>query len=342
MDKQELLARFPFPRVIDNTMYEEWKTCPHKFFRGTVQGLRLSEMGEPGTTPTQHKSIHLHFGACIAKGLEVTRKEYFEGAGHNEAVACGGAGKVMAAWDAEGAIPAPRTRTEEAKTLDNCLLAHAGYFREWDLDDPMQQIMVVDGKPLVELSGARPIPGSKHPLTGEPILYAGRFDCTVLDRLGQPIGLDDKTTGGSVETDSWQQQWTLRGQFTGYTWLANGWGYPMEQFLIHGIQVLKTKMHYAECLEVRPWWQVERWLAQLQADLRTMTDQYAIFVGNAPQPYNPTALEGPHPFGQRFGDACHHFNTQCQYARLCQEPNPDDFLDHYVVSRWDPLRVSVD
>jgi len=330
--RDELLALYPFPRVIDNTMYEQWKTCPHKFFRQTVQGLQVADQGEPGTAPFVKPSIHLHFGSCMARGLEVTRREYCEGAGYSEALSLG-AEAIIKAWDSAGELPSPRTRTEEAKTLDNCILAHSGYFREWDLDDPMQQTMIVDGKPLVELSGARPIPSSKHPVTGEPILYAGRFDA-IVDRLGQPIGLDDKTTGGSVDSESWQQQWNLRGQFTGYIWLAEAWGYRIEQFLVHGIQVLKTKINYAEALQVRSWWAVERWLHQLQADVREMCAQYYYFL-NFQQPEDHQQFA--HPFGQRFGEACHHFNQPCAFATLCQEPNPEDFLDRYVVSRWDPL-----
>ena len=348
MDKDELLAQFPFPRVIDNTMYEQWKACPHSFFRRTIQGLQLAELGEPGTPPTIRKGIHTHFGSCLAKALEVTRREYHEGAGHGEALAAG-AQALIAKWDADGPIPSPRTRTEEAKTLDACVLAHAGYFREWDLDDPMQQIMVIDDRPLIELSGARDIPGSSHPVTGEPILYAGRFDA-VLDRFGTAIGLDDKTTGASVEGEAWQNNWTLRGQFTGYVWLANSWGYQMEQFLVHGVQVLKTTCKYAECLEVRPWWMVESWLRQLKDDLGMMCLQYNEFierlVGNPDRGGEASggeaaldlSLDLAHPFGQRFGDACHHYNQRCQFTRLCSEPNPQDFLDAYIVERWDPLK----
>lgn len=333
---QTTTPAFSFPRVIDNTMYEDWRQCPHKFFRARCQGLTLAEQGEPGEPLTPRRNIHTHFGSALAKGLEVTRVEYHSGAGHSEALACG-AEAILKYWDGQGPLPAPRTRTEEAKTLDNCLLAHVGYFREWDLDDPLQQVMVIDDRPLVELSGARPIPGSVNPDTGEPILYAGRFDA-VLDR-GQPVGLDDKTTGGHVEGEAWQGSWSLRSQFTGYIWLAEAWGYSMEQFVIHGVQVLKTKCNFAECLEVRPWWMVERWLAQLEADVETMCEQYIRFAGLVAANKDAVDEVRPHPFGQRYGDACHHYNTQCQFTSLCVEPTPSAFLDKYIVQHWDPLRV---
>lgn len=333
-----ILAQYPFPQVIDNTMMDDWKTCPHKFFRAHVQGLRLGvSVGEPGEARVIfRKSILLHFGRAIARGLEVTRKEYYGGAGEMEAIARGGQA-IMALWDAEPDLPEPRTKTEEVKTLDTCLLAHTLYHREWPLDDPSYQFWTVGDNPLVENSGARPIPNTSHPLTGDPLLYAGRFD-GVVDR-GAPIGLDDKTTGGRVQGDAWASQWKLRGQFTGYCWLAHSWGYPIEYFLIHGIQPLKTKCNFGEALESRPRWMIERWEAQLIHDVNQMISQYKRFITD---PLFDREEPFSHPFSQRYNDACHHYNSPCAYLPLCTEPRPEDFEDGYVVQRWDPLERRVE
>ena len=325
-----------FPRVIDNTMYERWKTCPHSFFRADIQGLRLAELGEPGEAPRIRKSIHLHFGSVFAAGLEATRRCWSAGAGETEALA-EGATTITRLWEAETDLPAPHTRTEEAKTLQSCLLAHVGYFREWPLDDERQQVYQNQGMPCIELSGARPIPGTRHPDTGEPILYAGRFDA-VLDRAGQPWGLDDKTTGSHVEGESWARQWRLRGQFTGYCWLAQIWDLNIEWFIIHGIQLTgNTKpgapiARFREVTEIRPSWMVERWLAQLQADVSLMCQQWDILWKRGTDAV-------PHPFSQAYGHACYDFNSPCQFQTLCGEPRPELFLDDYVVDRWDPLAI---
>lgn len=325
-----LLHQYPFPSAIDNTMRDDWWACPHLFFRRHIQGLRVAETHEPGSEPTPHKSIHLHFGGALAAGLEETRKVYHETGSENEALHMGGVA-ILRAWG-DSPIPTPRTRTEEAKTLEGCVLAHHGYFREWPLDDPMQQPHVVEGRPLVEFSGALPIPDCLHPTTGQPVLYVGRFD-SILNRFGNLWGLDDKSTGSNVESDSWRSQWSIRSQFTGYCWLAQGWGYPVNSFLIHGIQVLKTKCNYAEAMTERPRWMVDRWLAQLKADVGKMIKQYSLFL----------AAQGdlqPHPFPQALGNACHHFNTPCAFLRdICLQPCPEDWLDQFVVERWDPLRV---
>jgi len=320
-----------FPSVIDNTMYERWKACPHQFWRADIQGLRLAEPGAPGEEPRIRKSIHLHFGSVLAAGLEATRRAWHAHPNYDEALAVG-ADTIVRYWDAETDLPEPHTFTEEAKTLAACLLALQGYFREWPLDDPNQQVYVLDSGPLVEQSGARAIPGSVHPDTGEPILYAGRFDA-ILNRAGQPWGLDDKTTGSAVTSEAWPRQWRLRGQFTGYCWLAQGWGHSVEWFLIHGIQILKASCKYAEAVEVRPRWMVDRWLHQLQADVASMVHQYKQ-LSRAEGP-----AESPHPYAQAYGHACFDYNSPCQFQTLCAEPRPELFLDDYVVGRWDPLAV---
>jgi hypothetical protein len=328
------IEAFPFPAVLDNTMREDWLRCPHYFFRRHIQGLRATQLIDG--TETLPVSIHLHFGGCLARGLEVTRRAWVsDGLGEEQSLKAG-AEALLIAWGAAD-MPAPTTRNEEAKSLDNCLLAHDAYFREWPLDDPMQQLGVAEGEPLVEFCGAIPIPGCFHPVSGDPLLYAGRFD-GILNR-GALWGLDDKTTGSSVASPGWRSQWKLNGQFTGYTWIAQEWGYSLAGFLIHGIQILKTDIRFAEVIAPRPRWMVETWLKQLQRDVRAMADSYSILRMQAEDEERANA----HAFTQALGHACVHFNAPCSYLEdLCGQPNPDDWLDKFTVERWNPLRRAVD
>ena len=336
------LAAHPFPAVIDNTMRQAWHTCPHYFFRSQVQGLRRRDIGEPGSEVIQPiQSIHLHFGAALARGLEVTRRRWFEGEPEPLALAAG-AEALITAWGIADP-PAPTNRNEENKTLENCLHAHTGYFREFALDDPEHEIASISGEPLVEFSGALPIPACHHPITGEPILYAGRFDAICL-RQGKLWGLDDKSTGSNIDSASWRSQWTLSGQFTGYCWLAEGWGHRLDGFLVHGIQVLKDRTKYAEAISPRPRYLIDAWLRQLSTDVNTMCDQYSRFIAGhqVREDYSiPSAIA--HPFSRAYGSACHAYNHPCAYLEdLCAQPNPEDWLDNFVVERWDPLRRSIE
>lgn len=335
MNNAILLEQYPFPPVIDNTMREDWLRCPHNFFRRHVQGLRLVQLGAPGELAEVPKSIHLHFGGALARGLEVTRRAWVaDGVSEQQALQAG-AEALMRAWG-DDIMPEPVTQSERNKTLQSCLLAHAGYFREWPLDDPMQQVAVREGEPLVESNGALPIPGCYHPVTGEPLLYAGRFDA-ILNR-GKHWGLDDKTTGSSVDSEGWRKQWQLNGQFTGYTWLAREWGYGLDGFLVHGIQILKASLKFAEIVAPRPKWQVEQWLRQLQTDVQTMCLSYSQFINST---WDETL--DAHPYSQVLGHACVAFNKPCAYLDdLCGQPNPDDWLHRFTVQRWDPLHRSVE
>src|SRR5262249_39681551 len=147
------------------------------------------------------------------------------------------------------------------------------YFAEWPLDDDPMRIYVYEGKPCVEFSGAVPIPGSRHPDTGEPILYGGRFDMIGAFERGA-WGLDDKTTSVDPNNDSWRNQWRLRGQFTGYTWIAQQYGLPLRGFMVRGIAPLATSIRTGFSLVPRPQWMVDEWVAQLRMNAAAMVDQY--------------------------------------------------------------------
>src|SRR5215469_5612812 len=169
MSRDNLISTYPFPMVIDNTMREDWWKCHHYFFRRHIHGIRPTVLDE-NLEPTTSKSIDLVFGGVLAKGIEVTRKSYANGEGKGDSIVLG-ASALVKAWMEEEPLPPPMSRGQEAKTLDNALMCHAGYWTEWPLDDPMQQVASINGKAMIEFSGACPIPNCYHPITGEQLLY---------------------------------------------------------------------------------------------------------------------------------------------------------------------------
>jgi hypothetical protein len=302
-------------------MRSDWLKCGHSFFRRHVLGL-----ARPGV------SVHLHFGACIARGLEVARRTYFETRDTSDALH-NGCEAVIHAW---GDFEAPDnlTRTAAAKTLSAALATLQAYFREWPLDEDPIQIHVHAGHPCIEYSGALPIPGSRHPDTGEPILYAGRFDL-IGDYQHSVWGLDDKTTGSDPNSDFWRNQWKLRSQFTGYVWLAREYGVTLKGFIVRGMGVMKTDIKLGWALAPRPEWMIDAWLAQLQDDTEKMCQQYNNLNDNLSILPSTRYLHG-HPFPQAFDTACADFGG-CTFLDLCSSADPDAWLDTFEVRRWDPL-----
>lgn len=311
-----------FPRVIDATMRSEWNTCDHLFFRRHCQGLVSNEQ----------TGVDLHYGACLAKGLEVTRRKWFNGTNQSVAV-CDGADALLKQWGAYEFNP--RTKNQEQKSLDNCLLALADYFKQWPLDYDPIKIHVHEGEPCIEFSGAREIPNTEHPDTGEPVVYSGRFDL-IGDYEGSNWGLDDKTGPTSTTPDKWR----LRGQFTGYCWLAQEYGLPLTGFLVREIQPLTNSIKFNQVITPRPRWMIDAWLRQLQADVYQMTlvwhkyKHWEESIGRSPY---PDAVAHPHPFGQDFDNGCMAFNKACQFMPLCSSPEPEKWLNSYRVDRWNPL-----
>lgn len=316
-DQPQTEASIHFPRVLDATMLSDWRKCPHAFFRRHCQGL---------TRP--RTNVHLHFGGVIARALEVARRTYYETSDAGDALhnACEAA---IAEWGDFEPPPHP-TRTEANKTLSSCLAALQAYLREWPLDDDLISIHVHDGSPCIEWSGAAPIPGSRHPETGEPLLYAGRFDL-IGDYQRSAWGLDDKTTGVDPNSDSWRNQWRLRSQFTGYTWLAAQYGVKLDGFIIRGVGVLQASIRLGWCLTPRPPWAVTRWLKQVIYDTQMMCSQYDYLQG-----YLPSHSALAHPFSQRLDSACADFGG-CSYLDLCSAEHPEDWTSNYEVAFWNPL-----
>lgn len=309
-----------FPRVIDNTMYSDWRSCPHRFWRRHLQGLTR------GRT-----SVHLHFGACFASALEAGRLSWHDGNTDYVKDACE---TFISSWG-NFEIPDSSTQSERNKSLGAGLLAVQGYFREWPLGSDDFPLHIIDGKPAVEFSGAAPIPGTRHPETGEPIIYCGRFDAIGSQGLTL-LGLDDKTTSSLGE--HWRNQWKLRSQFTGYVWLASQYGLKLDGFRIRGTAILKASTQFDWIDVPRPPWLVDRWLGTLQHDVMTMVRQYTSLKETESYGQLDSVLvpSSSHPFPQNFDHACSDFSG-CEFLDLCTSRDPDTWLTEYQVDRWTPL-----
>lgn len=289
-----------FPRVIDSSMRAEFVNCPMRFKYAYLENLRRKA-----------SNIHLHFGGCFARGLEVFRKEFYtKGKDYSHSLASG-AEAIIKAW---GDFESPEGAN---KSLGTCLVALESYFHEYPPEsDAVQPLEIADGH-AIEVSFALPIPGIVHPETGEPLLYGGRFD--MLARFAGSIYVNDEKTTSQLGS-GWASKWRMRAQLTGYFWGARSFGYAVSGVIVRGVCILKRDITHAMVIEQRMDWEVDRWLTQLQRDVKRMIACWK---------------EGY--FDYSLDDGCISYSG-CPYLTLCTTPDPTPWKEtHYYTYKWDPL-----
>lgn len=299
--------RPPFPAYVDSSMMASFRSCPKSFEYGYLRHLHHTET-----------SIHLVAGGAFAKGLEVTRLKFYTGESDEPTAILAGQRAAIKQWGENDLF------LDHNKTLSNVLLAIESYFDRYPMqEDCVQPFRGADGKPAVEFSFANEIPGApNHPVTGEPILYVGRFD--LLGEFNSALfAVDEKTTGSLGPT--WLKQWDLRSQFTGYCWAAKEYGFPVVGAIVRGTSFLKSRFDHAEVITYRPDFFIERWLHQLSRDLQRMINCWE-------EGYFDLSLDS----------ACTSYGG-CEYRELCDKMEPEKWIPiNFVERRWDPLAKEED
>jgi len=290
----------PFPSVIDSTSLAAWKACPQKYLREHLQHWK-----------PKSPSVHLHAGAAYAQGLEVARRSFYEeGKGKEMSEALG----LEALLLAYGAFQCP---ADSAKSLERMLGALEFYFERYPLgEDPAVPLLLPNGKRAIEFSFAIPL-DFRHPVTGDPLLYAGRCD-ELVEFAGGIYNLDDKTT--SSLGASWSSQWSMRGQFIGYCWAAQKSGIPVSGTIVRGVSILKTKYDTAQALVNFSPLLIERWEAGLYKFLRDL------LVAWEREEYTYNLSESCNAYGG------------CPFTRICSSPDPEAWLEMGFERReWSPI-----
>jgi hypothetical protein len=334
-----------FPDYIDNTTREAAAICMMKAKRSFIDEIA-----------PEAKSVHLHAGAAMAKGLEIARRAYFEqGLSIEQSITAG----VDALIEAYGDFQPPPA---SYKTADNMANALRYYFKVFPLGmDGIDPILLPSGKRALECRFKVPIPDLVHPDHGGPIYYVGRPD--MIPSYNGMIAIEDDKTASSLG-ESWRKQWDLDSQSTGYVWaMQEQFGITTETVLIRGISILSPKYNDVpisaaeyesavdagqvynktdkrgatryyrreydintsfgrdQALVYRPAWMVDRWLRQLKRDLSRLIHAYL----NDEWDY---ALHK---------SACAAYGG-CPYKLLCESPQPEKWIPvHYVHRKWDPL-----
>lgn len=294
-----------FPPVVDNTIVETFFACEGKM------DMQYVDHWAP------QSNHHLHAGGAFAKGVERTRKAYhIEGLPSDEAIAAG----MLTAWQAYGThIPPPNSN----KTFQAVGRAVADYFFQYPLaEDSVQPYVPPGGKPAIEFNFGIPLP-INNPDTGEPLLYGGRADMIGLYN-GSIFVVDEKTT--SALGPSWERQWDMAGQFTGYCWAARAHDYPVAGAIIRGVSFLKDcRFGHANVPSTRTTYQIDFWYKELLKKLNRMVEAYT-----------------KNDWRYSHGAACKVYGG-CAFTQVCLSQNKEKVLEVLFTKRkWDPLHVAED
>lgn len=294
-----MTTRPPFPEVIDSSLVAAFRSCPRKAF------LEYILHWKPRT-----QSVHLVAGAAFARGLEVTRRSFYEEGDNPEtSVAMG----LKALIEAYGDFECP---ADSAKSCERMAGALEFYFDRYPLGDDSAEIIKIADRYAIEFNFSEPL-DITHPETGQPLIYTGRFDAMV-KYSGLTLGCDEKTT--SQLGASWPRQWDLRSQFTAYTWGAAKAGIKLDGFLVRGVSILKSKYDTAEAITYRPQWQLDRWEGQILRDLTRMKEAWESGTWD----YN-------------LDHACAEYGG-CPFRGVCLLRDPAELLaQQYEYRRWDPV-----
>jgi PD-(D/E)XK nuclease superfamily len=302
------------PTYIDSSMLSTWRSCRRKFFWSHLNALYPSG-----------KSVHLIAGGAFAAGMEAARRLAFSNPGgrrptHDDLLEAAFRAFAREWGDYESPEDSP-------KSLINTFEALAWYLKKYPPEeDIVKPLIRADGSPAVEYTFSIPIEeGPRHPETGDPFLFVGRFDL-LGSYNGLPCIQDEKTTGGLGF--AWMNQWKLRGQFMGYCWACQQTGHAVNHAVIRGIAILKGDYKDAVVIEQYPQFLVERWYQQLLYDLNDMCSAWHGFKYAG----EPSDLWYPY----NFADACSSYGG-CAFDTLCAAKDPEPFFSNYVRHRWNPL-----
>jgi hypothetical protein len=201
--------------------------------------------------------------------------------------------------------------------LETCILAFDSYILQYPPAEDDVKPANLNGEPAVEFTFALPIPGVLHPQTGEPLLYAGRFDM-LADYRGMLMIYDDKTA--SQLGEGWRNQWRMASQFTGYMWAARQFDLNVQGVIIRGIGIYARYFAHQMLIENRSRWFIDRWEQQLVRDAKRMIEMWESGVWD----YSLDA-------------ACSAFGG-CPYLTLCSSPDPERWVEaEYKSHDWNPL-----
>ena len=265
-DTQKVLkgeVRPPFPTMLDNTRWSAWKKCPRYFLKNHL--LHRVESAD---------NIHLVAGGSFAAGNDAFRRTYYdedsEYKGDREESLINACFAAIKHYGYDEVREKDPEWAMNAKSCARILMALDSYWKTHNPKiDKIKQV-ILDGKAASETSITFPLDVC-HPVTGEPIIWHGRFDA-IVEYMGSLMALDDKTATSLGA--SWPKQWPMRGQFMGYAYGARRLGYDIAGTIVRGTAILKTSINHMSVPVRHTPGILNKWYDQVNTDVEQMIEDW--------------------------------------------------------------------
>lgn len=322
------MIEMSFPKTLDNTIVTTWSGCNRAMFLAHLMNLH------PKT-----ESVHLVGGGAYAKGLETYRKAFYHPTNPvpaEEAMALG----LKALFKSYGFDEAYDAALGEdhVKSAFRIAELYARHFTEFTPHTDLVKPLILNGEPAVEQSFTLEM-DIKHPDTGDPILFHGRYDM-LAEYYGDPWVFDDKTCSQLGAT--WISQWDFRSQFTGYCFGARAAGIPVKGAIVRGGCLYKADVKFMQAPTARESWQLDQWWEDLHRIVYQMVQYYIMAKDRiASGVYD---VERPNAIIQTrdnfsatgfFTEKCNAYGG-CKFKPLCSSKFPERWLNNYRIRVWDP------
>lgn len=302
-----------FPLIISNTDSNLISTCELRWFRERVQCYRK-----------QGFNIDLTAGACFAKGLELTRKAFYQDKlSSEESISIGydnvldSMHKLMEFED-----------TDVLKSPERMALALRLYFKQYPLDIKEEIIPATreDGSFAIEHTITRELP-VLHPELGIPLIFKAKLDMLATE-LGRTWIVDEKTckqisanTGNLLRT---------AGQFIGYSWACREEGIRVEGAKVRKVAIQVKDIKFEEFQVPITEYMIDLWFKSFTTKLEMLVAKYKVFKN--------TGKDFKEIFLPDYQQGCTSFNKPCPFMDGCASVNGEKFINvEFQQICWDAV-----
>lgn len=244
--------------AFDSTSLGWAETCPRMYQYYMIDGRQR-----------KHGNVHLEFGGLYASALEHFHKHLAAGLSRDDALDAIIAEVLLATWDSEAGRP--KDWDHNAKTRANLLRTIIWYVDHFN-PDPLQTVILPDGRPAVEYSFRIELvsPSEDYPLG---IIYSGHIDRLV--NYHNNLFIQDQKTTGSTVAPYYFEKFAPDTQMSGYAYAGSIiFQMPVKGVIIDAAQIAVGFSRFERGFTFRTPAQLEEWRTDSLehiANIRTYT-----------------------------------------------------------------------